>query len=665
MTLKYTPNRAALRAAETQAKEARKRVWKNFTPLPEPDRAVFQGTVVEVNSGDTVTVEDASTGEEHRVSLSSIRVPFGGTRDGSRKAEPFAAEAREALRQLLIGKKVTVSVEYARRGRDKDGNERTTGPQRRSATVTAGKTNAALELVKRGLASVIRHRQDEPRSDAYDALSQAEHQAAKSKVGIHGNKSKASTPPNDVTRDSQKAKHFLSFLTRPGENIHQGVVEFCFNSSRFKVHIPKQNVIVAVNLIGVSTPRGPRAARNGQNAEPGEPYAEEVLKFVKRAVLNRNITLEIEDADERGAALASVFATIDGNRTNLNLELLKRGYGRVVRWSADKSKLRDQLYDTSDIARDARIGVWENYVPKSRNDEGEGETNTVVGIQHVHVSHIDDASSFYITLDSEETSAALAELQTAGPTLAAPEGGVERKGTYAINFNGEWCRVRVDHVEFEEVAAGEGEEPTKKPVAVDISYLDFGNKESNVPAEELLALPAELAKLPASATKAHLAFVKAPGLQRPAGDAAGALLHELTWGKDLVAELLPATDNGVPAILYNAADAAALTGGDDAEADAEAAADDDADAEADAAESEGAGGSKKSVVSINEEIVKAGLARLRRPRRSRFGGRSPQASAAKGPHASLQKTLGGLEKAAHNAHVGMWRYGDPGDSDEN
>ena len=157
----------------------------------------------------------------------------------------------------------------------------------------------------------------------------------------------------------------MSFLTRPGESIHQGIVEYCFNGSHFKVHIPKENVIIPARLIGVSTPRTARPARKGQPAEPSEDCAEEALKFVKRSVLNRAVTIDIEDTDERGSALATVFAAIDGQRKNLNLEVLKRGFGRVVRWSADKSRLRSQLYDASDAARDARIGLWETYTPRT------------------------------------------------------------------------------------------------------------------------------------------------------------------------------------------------------------------------------------------------------------------------------------------------------------
>lgn len=660
-TLRYTPNRIALRAAEGYAKNNLLRIWKNYTPPETGNLPTIQGTVIEVPSGDTLVLENTDSGEEHRVTISSIRVPYSGSRDGSKAAEPFSFEAHDTLRSLAIGKRVTATVDYERRSRDKDGNERMDTTARQFATVLVGKGNLAQELVRKGYAKVARHRADEPRSAAYDDLMESELLAEKAQDGIHGNLQKAKSQPNDVTRDAQKAKHFMAFLTRPGENVHNGIVNYCFNASRFKVHIPKENVIVAVSLIGVATPRTARAARNGQPAQPEEACAGEVLKFVKRVVMNRSIQLMIEDSDERGVALADVMVNIDGRSRSLNLELLKRGYGRVVRWSAEKSKNRSSFYDASDIARDSRIGIWENYVPKVRNENGEEAEGTNIGLvgkQQVHVSHIDDGSSFYLTIDSEDTKAALAELQAAGPTLVVPEDPLKKKAVVAIDFNGEWCRVRVDKLETEGGIQ-----------MADISYLDYGNKEK-VPASDLRELPEKLAKMKPTAAKAYLAFLKVPNMDRACGLEAGEALHGLTWEKPLVADLLPADDNGIPAILYNAENEESAKEDDKNEAadDASANADEDADEDAANGDTETDTQDVKSaaapVESINEKLTKNGLARVRRPRQRRGFRSSPRAKKPTGPNAQLQKDLISLEQSAHDAHVGIWQYGDPGDSDD-
>lgn len=58
---------------------------------------------VQVVSGDNIVVRDRSANAERRFFLSSIRAPKLGRRDDPRSAEPYAREAREMLRQRLIG----------------------------------------------------------------------------------------------------------------------------------------------------------------------------------------------------------------------------------------------------------------------------------------------------------------------------------------------------------------------------------------------------------------------------------------------------------------------------------------------------------------------------------------------------------------------------------
>ncbi len=74
----------------------------------------FLGKVVEVVSGDTLVVKDINGGGvERRFSLSSVRAPRAGGRD--RAPEPYGLEAREFMRKKLIGRDVTVKMEYTRK----------------------------------------------------------------------------------------------------------------------------------------------------------------------------------------------------------------------------------------------------------------------------------------------------------------------------------------------------------------------------------------------------------------------------------------------------------------------------------------------------------------------------------------------------------------------
>ena len=73
----------------------------------ESDRGICQSRVIlavacrQVVSGDVLVIRDSSSSAERRVTLSSIRAPRPARRD--EKPEPYGTEAKEFLRQRLIG----------------------------------------------------------------------------------------------------------------------------------------------------------------------------------------------------------------------------------------------------------------------------------------------------------------------------------------------------------------------------------------------------------------------------------------------------------------------------------------------------------------------------------------------------------------------------------
>ena len=197
------------RAAEKAAKTKRVRLWKDWTPStgPEIDESEknFSGFVAEIVSADTLNVKLAN-GDWKKVSLASIRPPRqqdaaaaaaaktgddvaaaapapkaaaaasgGGAAPRFRPLYdvPFMFEAREFLRKKLIGKKVSVVVDYIQPAS-------AALPERLCCTVTIGGTNIAEALVSKGFCTVVRYRQDDDRrSSAYDSLMAAESRAEK------------------------------------------------------------------------------------------------------------------------------------------------------------------------------------------------------------------------------------------------------------------------------------------------------------------------------------------------------------------------------------------------------------------------------------------------------------------------------------------------------
>eukprot|EP00237_Pycnococcus_provasolii_P007261 CAMPEP_0206122442 /NCGR_PEP_ID=MMETSP1472-20131121/2125_1 /ASSEMBLY_ACC=CAM_ASM_001108 /TAXON_ID=41880 /ORGANISM="Pycnococcus provasolii, Strain RCC251" /LENGTH=98 /DNA_ID=CAMNT_0053512925 /DNA_START=41 /DNA_END=337 /DNA_ORIENTATION=- len=78
----------------------------------------LKGVVKSISSGDRLVVVVETKHRkgkplEKDITLSGVSAPQLGTFDGSRPSEPFAQEAREYMRRLLIGKPVIFKIDYA------------------------------------------------------------------------------------------------------------------------------------------------------------------------------------------------------------------------------------------------------------------------------------------------------------------------------------------------------------------------------------------------------------------------------------------------------------------------------------------------------------------------------------------------------------------------
>jgi len=142
-------------------------------------------------------------GQERRLALSSIRAPRVGNPRRGVEDEPWAVDAKEALRKLVIGKTVKVVVDYQRDipqtgGGGGGGGGRDPPPVKRAfATVNVGSSSKSLQevMVETGMAVVARLRQDDPRTEHYDAIVAAEAAAKAAKKGIHSGGERGEAAP--------------------------------------------------------------------------------------------------------------------------------------------------------------------------------------------------------------------------------------------------------------------------------------------------------------------------------------------------------------------------------------------------------------------------------------------------------------------------------------
>ncbi|ACO66294.1 predicted protein [Micromonas commoda] len=484
-----TAGASKLRAAEKAAKAHRRCVWRDYVaPPPNPNSLVgknFVGVVVEAASGDSIVVADAETGVERRVTLSSIRAPKLGNERRGIKPEPWAHEAKEFLRVRCVGKSVKVSMEYVRKiptanggtaggaGAEAPGitlemgtvmlpTDQLKGEDGSAATNDTGvaELNVAEMLVLRGLATVVRHRNDDDeRSLRYDDLVQAEQRAIKGKKGVQ-NKDKPAPVHhvNDVSTNAQKSRQILPFLQRAGRS--HAIVDYVLSGHRLKLSVPKEGAIVAFAIAGVRCPRG------------DEPGAAEAYRFVRHTLCQRDCEIEVEAVDKVGTFLGTLTYGKGNAKAptvlNLGVELLRRGLGTLHDSYDPRGRANGEaLVLAQDAAKSARVGLCE-----------------------LGVTEVVGAGRFFCQRATGGDRAAWlhSQLQTLSPNVSRV-GFEPRKGTLvAGRFTGddEWYRAVVTSVEGQRGTANE---------TYAVHYRDFGNGE-RLPRERLAPLPPELASTP-------------------------------------------------------------------------------------------------------------------------------------------------------------------------
>lgn len=467
-----------LRAAEREAKEKRLRIWKDWTPTNTNPGKEYGATVVEIIGGDGLMVKIAGQSAPKKIFLSSIRPPReqrpaedkseekekAPLAPGQRKPRPlyevpYLFEAREFLRKKLIGKRVNVVEDYIQPPHQSFG-------EKVCCTVSIGGTNVAEALVSKGLATVLRYRQDDDqRSSHYDNLLAAETKASKSGHGLHSKKEAPAHRVVDVSGDLVKAKQFLPFLQRAGRI--EAVAEFVTSRSRLRLYIPKDSRLITLLLAGITFNK----TRQGQSQyNEGEPFTdEEATNFTRERCMQREVQITVEAMDRVGNYIGWLWV----DNVNMSVALAEEGYAKV-HGSAEKSDHYRALKNAEDSAKQRRAGVWKNYkeedeqeVEKKRDDDRNAER--AVNQTRVVVTETTPELHFYAQAVDQgpKLEALMAKIRqefTANPPL--PGAYQPKKGdTCAAKFvDDEWYRAKVEKVD--------------KGGNVSVLYMDYGNRET-------------------------------------------------------------------------------------------------------------------------------------------------------------------------------------------
>jgi len=600
-----------LRKAENAAKQGKIGVWKSYTPPTLSGPSEILGTVVEVQSGDTIIIlpvgtEYTSEDVLQKVSLASIRAPRLGNERAGRADEPYAAECRERLRSLVIGKQVKARIHYEREIPYGSGATEI----RRFGTVSIGKKpDVGGLLLSEGLAISQRHRDDDEKSANYDSLLISESKAKETKKGVHalGEYKKGSV--NDLTDPKKSRAYANSLISRSGST--KAIVEYVFNGSRFKLIIPSENCTIMFAPSAVRCPQpSPMGSRKGGKA--AEPFGDVSKRFAKMRILQRNVEISCSDITKGGLITGSLTFMQGAQRRDYSVDLVNAGLATIDQFKIDYGEVPQYLVDAQSLAEKKKAGVWSLEKKVKVEKEGKPEKAATEKVLQIRLSEILSGSNFYFTLVDDESGKVMEESM--------------KLFTETNDTKGAECEVKVGKIVAALFNDGSGKSwyrakilEKKENDEVSVLFIDHGNVTTLAVATHLRPLDESLDvdKIPAVAKEGALALTVTRALNTDEGVDAARMLQDIAWGKDLTAKMLTSTDITLM--------------------------------------------SPGKETSINEELVEAGLARVPKAMEVKTLARSAKNA---DEVLTLAKSLNKLADEARKSRSGMWRYGDIGDDDE-
>ncbi|XP_076170484.1 staphylococcal nuclease domain-containing protein 1 [Ptiloglossa arizonensis] len=322
------------------------------------------GVVKQVTSGDTIIIRGQPVGgppPEITITLCNVTAPKlerwkGNDSTDESKDEPYAWEAREFLRQKLIGQDVSFVT------------EKSINTNRTYGTVWLGKDkngeNVIETLVSEGLVTVKKDTRNP--SLEQTRLIELENVAKAAKKG-KWSESPASEHIRDVKWSVDDPRKLLEKF---GKKPVKAIIEFVFDGSTVKALLLPDFYNIVLMISGVRCPGWPNGRR--ENAV-GDPYADEARYFVESRLLHKCVEIVLESVTNN-----NFIGSILHPRGNIAEILLSEGFAKCQDWSINNSRAgAEKLYLAEKAAKEARLRLWKDYKPSGPQIEF---TGTVVEI---------------------------------------------------------------------------------------------------------------------------------------------------------------------------------------------------------------------------------------------------------------------------------------------
>ncbi|SBT35647.1 hypothetical protein POVWA2_028380 [Plasmodium ovale wallikeri] len=383
--------------------------------------------------------------------------------------------------------------------------------------------NMSEELVMRGLAKVVNHRQEDEKASNYFRLQELEKEAEEKKVGRFN-------PHIDIIKinnisgsdNAMRARSFENVLNK--YNNLNASVDFIYGANKFKLHIPSQNLLINFILLGIYVQKinlkelGNNDMNNGLKKTNNEymngnevksskkekmEYREiaiQAYKYTRKMLMQRNVQITIITCDKGG----NFIGVLKHQNKDFAVHLLSLGYGVLNEIGLNNTTERSNYVKAAEEAKKKKLNVWAIEKVEDADSLLNGEKDLSAFDSIYYCSYVDDINNISLQLKSkQEQLKKLQEELNKGTN-------VELSSTYAltdINKNALVMAKYIDNCYYRAIVI----QVNKSKKKALVKYIDFGNEdEINFTDIKKLKDSFNLKSYPPFSIKVALAGLKIP-----------------------------------------------------------------------------------------------------------------------------------------------------------
>ncbi|KRZ28979.1 Nuclease domain-containing protein [Trichinella pseudospiralis] len=311
--------------------------------------------------GDSIVIRGQPKGgppPERLINLSNVISPKLARRQADSTAadsqdEPYAWEAREALRKLVVGHELLFTVDY---------KVPTSGREYGSVFVTIDgkRQNVAETLVSQGWLEV-RQSGVKSNDDAVKRLLELQNTAKANSRG----KWQADDVTKHVRQIIWSTANPRSMVESFNRSRIKAVIEHVRDGCTVRAFLLPSFHYVTIMISGIRTPTF-KLGEGGMIQDP-EPFAEEAKFFTECRLLQNDVEVILE-----GASNQNFLGTVLHKHGNIAEALLREGFAKCVDWSMPLvTSGPEKLREAERQAKERRIRLWKNYEPSQAKAAGE------------------------------------------------------------------------------------------------------------------------------------------------------------------------------------------------------------------------------------------------------------------------------------------------------